>query len=146
MSAVILPLLEMNKTRQITLPRPMFEFLTRRRLLVATYLSSLAYYFVRKAERAACATHPVVAQIVKIRKIIESSRGVSEVALLRAKEMLSGQGVFAHVEDEEEENESADTDDGQAEPLRESKKPAASKKAKKDHEKKSDAGKQVKKL
>ena len=89
MTTVTLPILAMHFKKVLVLPKQLLAFLTRRRLLVATYLSSLAYYFVRKAEQASCVTHPVVAQIVKIRKLLEQSRNIDDAALLSAKEILA---------------------------------------------------------
>ena len=94
MIAIINPVLEMHEQQEISLPKALLHFLSTKKLLIASYLTSLAYYFVRKTERANCATHPVVATLVRTRAQLDALKPMSANVLLAAKDILASRGRF----------------------------------------------------
>ena len=93
MAVLIEPLLNLHAQGVTSLSAPLLHFLHMRRTLLSCSLTLLSYYFVRKADRAPCASHPVVSQIVRMRKLMSSMHAVTDAGLLRAKDHLASVGA-----------------------------------------------------
>jgi hypothetical protein len=91
---VLQPALALQAEKKLVLPAAAVRVLQLKRLLSASYLSLLVYYFVRKADRAACASHPIVNQLVRARTALQTLAPLADPVVLAAKAALAARGAL----------------------------------------------------
>ncbi len=82
-------MLGLQESGDIALPDSIVQLLSVKRLANASYLSHIAYYFARKAEGINCATHPIVAALVRTRQFLTALRPIADPILIAAKDILN---------------------------------------------------------